>query len=87
MHNTSIEERACVENCILDMDIIVGPQAHVGTSHRHAPTVHTTAPVQLTIVEKGMRIPAQGTVEPEPATSDWLLARQQDLSSERVDAA
>jgi glucose-1-phosphate adenylyltransferase len=86
MHNTSIEERAWVENCILDMDVIVGPQAHVGTSYRHAPTVYATAPVQLTIVEKGTRIPAHGTVEPGSATSDWLLARQQDLSSERVDA-
>jgi glucose-1-phosphate adenylyltransferase len=85
MHSASIEECACVENCVIDMDVIVGPQAHVGKSHRHAPTVYATAPVQLTIVEKGARIPAQERVEPEPEPSDWLLARQQDLSSKQID--
>jgi glucose-1-phosphate adenylyltransferase len=87
MHNTSIEERAWVENAILDMDTIVGPQSHVGKSYRQAPTVREKTPVQLTIVQKGTRIPAQQTVEPPPETSDWLLTQQQDLSNRHADAA
>ena len=86
MHNTSIEERALVENTILDMDITIGPQARVGKSHRRAPTVHPAAPVQLTIVEKGARIPAHAVIEPEPEGQDWLMAQQQPLSSTRINA-
>jgi glucose-1-phosphate adenylyltransferase len=86
MHNTSIEERALVENAVLDMDVIVGPQAHIGQRCRRAPTVYETAPTELTIVEKGTRIPARERVEPEPDHGDWLIRQQQDLSSRRVDA-
>jgi len=76
MHNTSIEERACVENAILDMDVIVGPQAQVGQAHRHAPTLGATAPVQLTVVEKGTHIPAQQVVLPDATDNDWIFSAQ-----------
>jgi glucose-1-phosphate adenylyltransferase len=86
MHNTSIEERAFVENAVLDMDVIVGPQARVGRVRRHAPTIRPVAPPPLTIVGKDMHIPAHETIAPESMAKDWILTQRQDLSSTHVDA-
>ena len=88
MHNTAIEERAIVEHAILDMDVIVGPQAHVGKAHRHAPRIRASAPPQLTVVEKGAHIPGQERVSAGALDKSWLLAaKRQDVPSERTDAA
>ena len=85
MHNALIEEQAVVENAILDMDIIVGPQAHVGRAWRRAPIVGGPTPDQLTVVEKGTHVPARAVIGPEPLCDDWMLAtRPQDFTGERV---
>ena len=85
--NTSIEERALVENAILDMDVIVGQQAHVGWSRRYAPSVHGPKSVRLTVVEKGARIPATETVARDAAEKEWLFAQTRAISNNHVDAA
>jgi ADP-glucose pyrophosphorylase len=85
MHRTSIEERAQVENAILDMDVIVGPHSHVGRSYRRAPTSRPNVPVQLTVIEKGAHIPAHETIDPEDAGQSCLFAQRYDLSSQGRD--
>jgi ADP-glucose pyrophosphorylase len=50
MHDTTIEERALVENAILDADVIIGPQAWVGELYRHAPTLSGSLSTPLTVV-------------------------------------
>ena len=88
MHNTSVEERALVENAILDMDVTVGPQARVGQAPRHAPTVGAPAPNRIAIVSKGTRVPECDIIHPEPLGDDWLLStRLQGTPSERLNAA
>jgi glucose-1-phosphate adenylyltransferase len=88
MHDTSIEECARVENAILDMDVIVGPQAQVGQALRHAPTLCVAHPVELTVVEKGMHIPAQQVIAPGSVVSDSIFAAQpQDVSRTHAKAS
>jgi glucose-1-phosphate adenylyltransferase len=87
MHDASIEERALVQNAIVDKDVIVGPQAQVGRAFRSAPTLNTRSPVELTTLEKGTRIPAQQTVGPDTPGADLVLAPQrQGATRTRVDA-
>ena len=86
MHDTSIEERALVENTVLDMDVIVGPQARVGKSIRCAPTVFATTPVQLTVIERNAHIAAHEIVTPEQQRQDWILAQHQDVTNTHIDA-
>jgi glucose-1-phosphate adenylyltransferase len=76
MHNVSVEECAWVENAILDMDVVVGPQARVGNAHRRAPTLNVLPPETLTVLERGAHTPAGGVIEPNALSSDWFLAAQ-----------
>jgi glucose-1-phosphate adenylyltransferase len=76
MHNVSIEERAWVENAVLDMGVVVRPQARVGNVHRRAPTLSVLSPETLTVLERGVHTPAGGVIEPNALSSDWFLAAQ-----------
>jgi glucose-1-phosphate adenylyltransferase len=85
MHRTSVEERAAVENAILDMDVIAGPHSRVGRAHRCAPTSYSDIPVQLTVIEKGTHIPAHQIIDPEDASQSCLFAQRYNLSNRPVD--
>ena len=85
MHNVSIEECAWVENAILDMDVVVGPQARVGSAHRRAPMLSAPQPEPLTVVKTRVRIPAQGAVESNGMRNGWFLDMQrQDVLNAQV---
>ena len=87
MHDVSIEERALVQNAVVDKDVNVGPQAQVGRAFRSAPTLNTRSPVELTVIEKGTRIPAQQAVGPDSPDADLVLSPQrQDAPHTRIDA-
>jgi glucose-1-phosphate adenylyltransferase len=62
MHDTVVEERAVVENAILDADVAVGARARVGQLRRQAPTLNEREPDPLTIVTQGVHIPTQDTL-------------------------
>jgi glucose-1-phosphate adenylyltransferase len=78
MHGSALEERALVENAILDANVIVGPQARVGKLCRHAPTLKASTPDQLTVVGQGTRISTCATIRPSPAGGDWRPAARRD---------
>lgn len=73
MHNVTVEERAVVENAILDMEVEVGPQARVGHSRRHAPTLNSAPPRLLTVIGKGEHVPAKTVVVPGTVDRGWPL--------------
>jgi glucose-1-phosphate adenylyltransferase len=76
MHDVTIEERATIENAILDKEVSVGPQAHVGRIRRHAPTLSNHKPSELVVVEQGTHIAAHERVAPAESDSlngDWAL--------------
>jgi glucose-1-phosphate adenylyltransferase len=74
MHDASIEECAWVENAILDIDVVVGPQARVGNARRRAPTLNLLPPEILTVLKGGVHAPAGGVIESSALSRDWFLA-------------
>jgi glucose-1-phosphate adenylyltransferase len=78
MHNTIIEERALVENAILDADVSVGAQARVGELGRHAPTLGGSLADPPILVGQGTRIPAGATIQSDPPSDDRRPPERRD---------
>ncbi|MBN1936672.1 MAG: glucose-1-phosphate adenylyltransferase [Anaerolineae bacterium] len=81
MQDVVIEERALVQNAILDIEATVGQQAQVGIATRHAPTMTAQAPTPITVIEKGAHIHT-GVVVGQEYPRELVPSRRQA----RVDA-
>ncbi len=79
MNDTTIRRGACVDRCVLDKEIQVGEDAHVGVGEDDTPNQLEPANLNsgITIVGKGARIPANTTIgrncriDPKAAECDY----------------
>jgi len=87
MHDVAIEERATVENAIVDVNATVGTQARVGRKARHAPALDQPARELLAVVEAGARIPGHKVIEPVSQLDAWAMSvASEDTPSTPTDA-
>jgi glucose-1-phosphate adenylyltransferase len=86
MHNSIVEERARVENAVLDMDVVVGAHAQVGQLRRQSPTLAAVSPNPLTVVTGGIHVPAATQVVVDERINDRLArAYAEHISHPRPD--
>jgi len=86
MHDSIVEERARVENAILDMDVVVGAHAQVGQLLRQSPTLSAVSPEPLTVVASGVHVPAGARVVVDQVINDRLdRVYAEHISHPRID--
>jgi glucose-1-phosphate adenylyltransferase len=87
LHDVTIEGGAVVENAVLDMNVTVGSQARVGWPEGRAGTSGVFPAREISVVERGVHIPAHVVIEPDGPHPAWLLfARPAGVSELRVSA-
>ena len=87
LHDTSIEERALVENAILDTGVIVGSCAQVGQVRHRSPKLGVSVPEPLTVIARDVHMPAREVIRADGWIYDQLArASVRSVSSARVEA-